>query len=70
MLQPLSPIPNERTMTSYLLKAVGDGPSKQHIAVCYYPDCIREFDGKNWKVVQDLRKQAPRYIGASGTEYL
>jgi hypothetical protein len=59
---PLSSIPGDRNMLSYKIAASGESPRKSFVAVFEYPDCTREFDGKNWKVTQDKRPQPARNI--------
>lgn len=55
-LPPLAPTPNTRDMLSYTIRKEGEFPRTKFIAVMEYPDCTRECDGKEWKVVQDKRK--------------
>jgi hypothetical protein len=62
MLKPLSAIPQFPNMLSSAIREEGESPRKQFIAVFEYPECQREFDGKNWKVTKDYRKQLEKNL--------
>lgn len=47
-------------LISYSIREEGEFPRKTFVIVCEYPNCQREFDGKNWSVTKDYRKQ-PTY---------
>lgn len=38
-------------MISHSIRQEGSYPRTVFISVFEYPDCTREFDGKNWKVI-------------------
>lgn len=57
-LKPLSPLPTGRDLISHTLRSEGEYPRRKWIAVLEYPDCTREYDGQNWRVVADKRKGA------------
>jgi hypothetical protein len=56
-LKPLSNIPQFSNMISSHLRSIGgeNGNQRTWIAVFDYPDCVREFDGKKWTIVEDKR---------------
>lgn len=56
MLATLPLIPDQRNLQSYSLRAENHGNIKHHIIVFQYPDCTREYDGKNWKITVDKRR--------------
>lgn len=49
-------VPQFPNMLSHSLRSEGESPRKTWIAVMEYPDCQREYDGKNWSITKDYRK--------------
>lgn len=45
---PLSVIPDTRDLIATTYRSEGGFPNTQHIVVFEYPDCFREFDGRQW----------------------
>ena len=44
-------LPQFRTLIATYQRSEGDSPRRTFIAGYIYPDCVREYDGKNWKVL-------------------
>lgn len=51
-------VPNVANLISHTIRTEGEYPRRRFVAVLEYPDCTREFDGTNWKVVKDKRPHA------------
>lgn len=52
----ISPIPQTRDLIKTEIRSEGAYPRTRFIAVFYYPNCVREFDGSNWTVVAVVKE--------------
>jgi len=51
----LKPLPEQHNLIKHEIRSEGKFPKTTFIAVFYYPDCVREFDGTRWTVVAEAK---------------
>lgn len=59
-LPPPPAVPVERDLISWGHERRTDGPKHKWVTIFRYPDCDREFDGREWTVTRDLREEAQK----------
>lgn len=51
----ISKLPNKHNeLIEYYIREEDKGSHKEFIAVFIYPECMREFDGRTWTMIEHL----------------